>query len=144
MPELADEVYLEIKRLCALGDDHAQMQNYGRALESYQAAWELLPAPKYNWEAAAWILGAIGDTCFLAGDYKSACENISHAMLCPAAVGNPFLHLRLGQCLMELSELDRAADELMRAYMGSGPAIFEGEDPKYISFLKTRADAIEG
>lgn len=59
------------------------------------------------------------------------------AMQCPAAIGNPFLHLRLGQCQFELGNLDRAADELARAYMGAGADIFEGAD-KYFAFLKTR------
>ena len=34
-------------------------------------------------------------------------------MTCPDAIGNPFLHLRLGQALYERGETDRAADVLM-------------------------------
>jgi hypothetical protein len=56
----------------------------------------------------------------------------------PDALGNPFLHLRLGQCRFELGDLDRAADELARAYMADGEDVFDGEDPKYLAFLKTR------
>jgi hypothetical protein len=37
-----------------------------------------------------------------------------------------------------LGNLGRAADELTRAYMGEGAKIFEGEDPKYFEFLKTK------
>ena len=59
------------------------------------------------------------------------------AVHCPDAIGNPFLHLRLGQCQFELDSLDRAADELARAYLGAGSDIFEGAD-KYFAFLKTR------
>lgn len=65
-------------------------------------------------------------------------ETLSFAMRCPDAMGNPFLHLRLGQCQFELAALDRAADELARAYMGGGPELFSQEDPKYLAFLKTR------
>jgi hypothetical protein len=64
-------------------------------------------------------------------------------MACPGALGNPFLHLRFGQCQFELGELDRAADELMRAYMAAGAEIFKDQDPKYIAFLKSRAKDIE-
>jgi hypothetical protein len=53
------------------------------------------------------------------------------------AIGNPFLHLRLGQCQFELGNFDRAADELTRAHVGAGAEIFEGAD-KYFTFLKTR------
>ena len=61
----------------------------------------------------------------------------------PNAIGNPFLHLRLGQCQFELGNLDRAADELMRAYMAGGPELFEDEDARYLRFLATRAEGIE-
>lgn len=60
-------------------------------------------------------------------------------MTCPDALGNPFLHLRLGQAQLNLGNEDRAADELMRAYMGGGPEVFEIEDGRYLAFLKTRA-----
>ena len=65
------------------------------------------------------------------------------AMHCPEAIGNPFLHLRLGQCQFELGSLDRAADELARAYMGAGEEIFEAAD-KYFEFLKTRLEPPPG
>ena len=60
-------------------------------------------------------------------------------MHCPDAIGNPFLHFRLGQVLYDDAQLDAAADELMRAYMGAGPEVFASEDPKYLQFLQTRA-----
>jgi len=143
MAELPDETDTEVQRLCALGDDAAAADRYSEALKSYWGAWDLLPEPKTDWVAATWILAAIGDTNFLSGDYVAGRDNLASAMHCPDAIGNPFLHLRLGQCQFELQELDRAADELMRAYMGAGPEIFREQDPKYIRFLKTRAEGIE-
>jgi hypothetical protein len=65
-------------------------------------------------------------------------ESLSLAMHCPDAIGNPFLHLRLGQCQYELGNLDQAADELARAYMGGGEEIFEEDEREYFTFLKTR------
>lgn len=59
-------------------------------------------------------------------------------MHCPGAIGNPFVHLRLGQAQFELGDMTRAADELARAYMGAGDEIFEEQDPKYLAFLKTK------
>ena len=72
---------------------------------------------------------------FSCGNYVEASRSLSNAMHCPGALGNPFLHLRLGQCRYELGEEARAADELMRAYMGTGVDIFAHEDPKYLAFL---------
>lgn len=137
MPELDDPTHERIQALCAEGDALAKKEDYPAALKKYWAAWDLLPQPQTDWEAATWILAAIGDANFLGGDFVAGRDNLTMAMHCPDAVGNPFLHLRLGQCQFELGNLDRAADELARAYMGGGAEIFD-EDEKYFAFLKTR------
>lgn len=98
----------------------------------------MLPDPKEQWPAALWILAAIGDANFLSGDFKAGRDNLSTAMRCPGGIGNPFVHLRLGECQFEIGNHDRAADELTRALMGGGEEIFDGEDPKYLAFLKGR------
>jgi hypothetical protein len=69
MPDLSDSLHAEIERLCAVGDELAKRQEFTQALQSYWAAWDLLPDPKVQWEAATWILGAVGDANFLSGDY---------------------------------------------------------------------------
>lgn len=137
--ELDDAIHDEIKRFCAAGDQLANQKKYEEAVGEYNKAWELVPEPKSEWDASTWILAAVGDACFLSGYFASALEALEYAMHCPNAIGNPFLHLRLGQVLFEKGQLDRAADELMRAYMGAGDEIFLQEDPKYIDFLRTRA-----
>ena len=143
MPELSDSLHAEIERLCAAGDELAKRQEFTQALQSYWAAWDLLPDPKVQWEAATWILAAVGDANFLGGDYVAGRDNLGHAMHCPDAIGNPFLHLRLGQCQFELGALDRAADELIRAYAVAGPDIFKNEDAKYLKFLQSRAKDVK-
>jgi tetratricopeptide (TPR) repeat protein len=136
MPELSHQVYERIQAICKKGDALAEKGQYPGALQQYWTAWSLLSEPQTDWEAATWILAAIGDANFLSGDYDAGKDNLSLAMQCPDAIGNPFLHLRLGQCQYELGNLDQAADELARAYMGAGSDIFEGAD-KYFAFLKT-------
>lgn len=143
MAELPDRIHEEIKRLCAAGDQHSKRQAYPEALASYWAAWDLLPEPKIDWEAATWILVAVGDANYLGGDYVAGRDNLSNAMRCPDAIGNPFIHFRLGQCLFEVGDLDRAADELMRAYMGAGRKIFDEHDSKYAQFLASRAEGTD-
>lgn len=138
MTELPEETANEILRLSAEGDDLAEAEEYPQALEKYWEAWDLLPEPKTGWEAATWLLAAIGDANFLNGDFEAGRDNFTNSMHCPNAIGNPFLHLRLGQCQFELGNLDRAADEFARAYMGASDEIFETEDPKYLSFLKSK------
>ena len=139
---LPESIHEEIKCLCADGDEQAARHAYKDALTSYWAAWDLLPEPKTEWEAATWILVAIGDANYLSGDYTAGRDNLSNAMRCLGAIGNPFIHFRLGQCQFELGNMERAADELMRAYMGAGRDIFDPHDPKYFKFLASRAKGI--
>ncbi|MBJ2172773.1 hypothetical protein JBL43_00895 [Aureibaculum sp. A20] len=142
MPELEDKTYLEIQDLSAKGDRLAEEGNFSSALENYWKAFDLVPEPKTDWDTTTWILTAIGDSNFLGNDFQAGVDNLSNAMHCPDAIGNPFIHLRLGQCQLEIGNLDRATDELTRAYALEGEAFFSKEAPKYIEFLKTRIDTI--
>lgn len=137
--ELDAKVYEDIKVYCAAGDDLAKEKRYKEAVAEYNKAWKLVPEPKYDWTASTWILTAIADAAFLGGYKKSARDALEYVMSCPNAIGNPFIHLRFGQVLHDAGELDGAANELMRAYMGAGEEIFATEDPKYLDFLRTRA-----
>lgn len=143
MTELDTHLHTRISRFCEIGDTLAEEGKYGDAIASYQYAWNLLPDPKENWEAATWILVAIGDAHFLNSNYPAARKTLEHAMQCPEAIGNPFIHLRLGQAQFELGDKEAAADELMRAYRGAGAEIFAEEAPKYLEYLATVADDIK-
>ena len=142
--ELPQNIYQRVQELCQEGDALAGEEDYATALEKYWEAWDLLPEPATDWQAATWLLGAIGDANFHNEDYTAGRDNLSLAMHCPEGIGNPFLHLRLGQCQFELDQLEPAADELTRAYMGAGEEIFADEDPKYFAFLKTRLKPPQG
>lgn len=125
----------EIDRLCAQGDAHADQQRYPDALALYWMAWDLLPEPKIDCEAATWILAAVGDANFLGRDYVAGCDNLSTVMHCPGGMQIAFLHMRLGQCQYELGDHARAAVELRLAYDAGGPDLFTCEDPKYLECL---------
>jgi hypothetical protein len=103
MAELSDDVHERIQALCKKGDSLADRGRYPAALEQYWAAWDLLPEPKTEWQAATWILAAVGDANFLGENYAAGRDNLTMAMHCPEAIGNPFLHLRLGQCHYKLA-----------------------------------------
>jgi hypothetical protein len=113
MAELDAALYERIQFLCANGDAFAESAEYSKALDQYWSAWELLPEPRTDWDAATWILSAIGDANFLSRDFVAGRDNLSVAMRCPNAIGNLFLHPRLGQCEFELGNSDRAAAELI-------------------------------
>jgi len=138
MAELDDAIHEKIKTLCADGDELAENEDYVEAERAYLAAWDLLPEPQHDWEAATWILAALGDSQYLRGDFDAATETLQAAMHCPGAIGNPFLHMRLGECQFERGNLTRAEDELARAFLLEGSAIFDDEDPKYLTFVKSK------
>jgi tetratricopeptide (TPR) repeat protein len=138
MAELDSVLHAKLRDLCAEGDRLADEGKYDQAIAAYSQAWKLIPEPATDWHASTWILAAIGDASFRGGYYTSAMQAFEYAMRCPDAIGNPFLHLRLGQCYLEKGVPDSAADQLTRAYMAEGKQIFESEDEKYFEFLKTR------
>lgn len=137
--ELEPPLYDAIAECCARGDKLVDAGEFDEAITEYEKAWKLVPEPKNEWSASTWILTAIADASFLGGYKITAREALEYALTCPDALGNPFIHLRYGQVLLDAGEADAAAEELTRAYMGAGEEIFASEDPRYLSFLKSRA-----
>jgi tetratricopeptide (TPR) repeat protein len=135
--ELPTDVYERIATLSEQGNQLDDQGEFLKAIETFCDALDLVPEPKADWEASTWLLAAIGDCNFRLGAYEQAARALDGAMHCPGAIGNPFIHLRLGQCRFELGDMSRAADELTRAYAIEGRDIFAEEDAKYFAFLKT-------
>jgi tetratricopeptide (TPR) repeat protein len=138
MQELSPQIYRQVQDLCRKGDQLCEEENFEDALEQFDAAWALLPEPRNEWEVSHWILTAMADAEFLSGDYENGRESVLAALQCPGGGENPFLNLRLGQCELELGELEAAAPELIKAYRTGGQGLFEDEDPKYLEFVKRR------
>ncbi|UOD33355.1 hypothetical protein INH39_12460 [Massilia violaceinigra] len=136
--QLPDAVYAEVTALSTSGDVLVKQGKSREGVQAYVKALGLLPEPVTQWEAATWLLVVIGDANFKAKFYEQALAALQDAMLCPGALGNPFIHLRLGQVNFELGNMSKAADELARAYLQEGKAIFKEDDPKYLAFIKSR------
>jgi len=136
MAEIPDDVYERLEALCAGGDELAQAGAHQAALSLFLEALRLIPEPMLDDEATTWVCAALGDTYFHLGDDERARAALLDAVQAPAGLGNPFIHLRLGQCQFELGNTRRAGDELARAYMGAGEELFADEDAKYLRFLK--------
>ena len=135
--ELPDETYTGVQKLCAAGDAAAGRGDFDEAIGLYKRALKLLPTPVTKWDAATWIYTAIGDAYFASKNLPAALDAFDDAMRSPNAIGNPFLHLRRGQVLFDMGRKQSAGDELARAYMAEGDQIFESEDPKYLTFLRS-------
>ncbi|MFZ6776522.1 hypothetical protein ACO0LD_06780 [Undibacterium sp. Ji83W] len=136
--QLPDGIYTQIVELCKSGDALVKESEYLFAKEKYVSALRLVPEKHQDWEAATWIYVAIGDVNLKLDDKEKALKCFINAVQCPKGLGNPYIHLRLGQLYFEQNYFEKAADELTRAYMGAGIEIFMEDDPKYLEFLETK------
>lgn len=134
--ELKEELYEKIIEWSEDGDAMLEEEDFDGAIEKYQAALELLPEPKYDWEAGTWLYAALGDANYLSSRYSEAEGYLQEALKCPDGLGNPFILLRLGECYYELNNMEKAKEYLLQAYMCEGEDIFEDEEEKYFDAVK--------
>ena len=140
--ELPDGLYARLTALTERGNRESEAGRFREAMAVFSQALALIPEPQEDWEATTWVLTALGDCAFQLADFAAAHGYLTRAVQAPGGLGNPFIHLRLGQAQLELGNEARAKDELARAYMGGGPEIFEDEAPKYLAFLRRFMDGI--
>nr|PMH63183.1 hypothetical protein BCU62_18460 [Enterovibrio norvegicus] len=140
MLQLPDEISCEVTQFCSLGDELVSTGKLDQAKEAYLKAFDALPENKNNWEAATWIYVAIGDINFKNSDFDRCFKCFYNAVQCPKGLGNPFIHLRLGQMYFEMGDFEKSLDELTRAYMGAGLDILLEDDHKYLSFLENKIE----
>ncbi|MDH5653070.1 MAG: tetratricopeptide repeat protein [Gammaproteobacteria bacterium] len=134
--ELDDEIYEKVKKLSKKGDDLFDGDRIEDAINEYNKALKLIPEPVYDWEASTWLFTAIGDAYWELADLNNAYDAFYEALRSPGGIGNPFIHLRVGQIDFEMGNVTKARDELIRAYMGAGKDIFKHENPKYFSVIE--------
>ena len=132
MSELDKATREQIKRLCAEGYTLYDAGDFKQALRRFYQAWMLLPKPQTDHEAGGWVLTAIGDAYFRSQQYEQGKEALGSALHCEGMIDNPFIHLRLGQCLLELGHKGKASTHLHLAYERGGRKMFQKEAPKYL------------
>ena len=54
--------------------------------------------------------------------------------------GNPFVHYRLGQCLVNTGDERKGLESLLKAYMLDGEDIFNADEPDGLMYLKKLRD----
>lgn len=124
------------ERLFARGEEMADANIAGAALNCFRAAWQVLPEPREAQRPAVRIQAAIADECFFLGDWAGCRDAVQHAFRCGADPANPFLRLRLGQALFELGEAVEAENWLVPAFLAEGPSLFADDDPRYLASFR--------
>jgi|TARA_B110000908_G_C10261475_1_gene459574 tetratricopeptide (TPR) repeat protein len=125
---------MKAREICQQGYLLFDNGNFKSAIRQFYSAWTLLPKPQTQWEEAGWILTALGDAYFNKGDFDNGREALRSALHCPKASGNPFIHLRLGQCLFELGELGLARTHFQKVKDRGGAELLAKEHHKYKEF----------
>lgn len=133
--ELDDATFNKIDALADTGEQLLDAGKFAEAAEKFQEAFRLVPEPFQDWEISIWLLTALGESYFLADEWKKSHEIFSKALECPDASDSPPILLRLGQCLYEMDDKEQGAELMLRAYESEGEEIFEDEDEKYLDYL---------
>lgn len=137
---LPDALYAELTALSAKGDDLLEDGRPDAAIEVWQQALALLPEPRRQWQASLWLNASIGDAERAKGDVEAALAAFEEAAASGAIEGqsNPFVHLGLGSCLIDLGRDEEATEPLLRAYMMEGEEIFAESDRRYLAHLRAK------
>ena len=68
-----------VGRLCREAREHRKVGDRSMALTAYLEAWDLLPEPKWSWDASTLILSSVGDLLRASGDLADALEILLRA-----------------------------------------------------------------
>ena len=134
--ELKQAIHDEICKFCDRGDQLADEEKFSEAIQEYKKARKLIPTPKSDWEAETWVATALGDARYFLQEYDEASKDFYDAIEGPGGEENPFINLRLGQCLYEIGDFESSQMHLLMAYRINGSSIFEDEPEKYFSAIE--------
>lgn len=126
----------QIETLSEQGNDLMESEDWRGALKCWQQALDLVPEPRTAWPPSEWLYGSIADAYWTGRQYEEALEAAQLGLQSGEGRGNAFIWLRAGQAQFELGDRPAALESLTGAFMLGGHEIFEGEDSKYLAFLK--------
>lgn len=122
-----------IRSLCQDGYGVYDQYEFREALRLFYQAWLLIPKPQSQFEEAGWVLSAIGDCYFRLELFDQAIESLESALHCPKVCGNPFVHLRLAQCYLDVGVKDLAQEHMCLAQQSNNAEILDGLAPRYLA-----------
>lgn len=147
-----------VRALRAEGDAHMAAGRHADADTSYTAAWSRLcnsaaACDEYGDEEAFWLAASGMDALFRSGGLEAAydaCVVIQQAFPHLAA-GNPFWHLRAGQCSLAVHGEEAAREPLGMCLANLGQALllggidlFSGEEPRYLALALAHVPPPDG
>lgn len=130
------ELFLTVKDISKKAKHLTLKGKFKTSIEEYKKGVALLGEPVMESKYAVMLFSGIGEAYFLQKKWEEALEYYGYAVKSKGGLGEPLIHLRLGQLRYELGDMEKAKDELIRAYMGAGDIIFEAEYPKYFNLIR--------
>ena len=138
--ELDYLLYNQILEYSSKGEKYFDQQQFDKAISEYEKALALVPSPQSDWDASTWLNTALGDSYFLNKEYEPALNYFYNAFSGPNAIDNPFINMRIGQCLFELNNLEKSEDYFLKAFMLDGEKVFRADGKKYLNYMKKKYD----
>ncbi len=149
--KLQKPVYENVLELMEKGNTLLDNDEDEKALEAFERALAWIPAHQEEYEITHELIAAIGDVHWFAEDFDEALVSFEEAQSIFGGIHGhyqPFLLLRIGQCLYGIAERDsddearkRAHELLSRALEVLGEEIFEDEDEVFLAFARSEISA---
>lgn len=134
--ELEGEICSKLEELCDKADKYIQICEFDKAIAKYEEALDLFPKDIEEYRESTMVYTAMGDACFLACEYKEAKKYFYNALDCPNGIANPYILFRLGECLYECNEREKAKEYFIKTYMLDGINLFNISHDKYFDTIK--------
>lgn len=141
--DLDEAIARQLDAKVQAGNEHLDAGDAEAALASFQAGLDLLPEPKNDWVASAWLFASVANIHFEAGRWQEARDNFSAAKQSSSGLSNPFISLRLGQAEYELGNMAEAAHHLLYAQMRGPKGLLDDQDPKYRDLVERATAELE-
>lgn len=133
---MSKKIDAQVAEIARKAKDYSFEGNFQATIEEYNKALDLIGENIKRSKHAVMLYSGIGEAYFLQNKWEDALEFYGNAVMSDGGLGEPLIHLRLGQLRYELGQKEKAKDELMRAYMGGGMDYFQGENPKYFGLIR--------
>lgn len=110
--------------------------DYQHAEGHYLKAWDLFPEPKYEWDSSQITIYRIADFYLEWKKFEQARHWAERVFKTNPLPGDGTPYVVLGKVYFESDEKELALENFKKAFSLAGKRAFEGEEKKYLDFLK--------
>lgn len=133
--------YIEIpdaiqEKLTSIDDITVSSQDVAAKVDALYDMYSSLTDEQKQGREGRYFIIRIGEVCYAEKMIDDALDNFNFAMKFSDTLGNPYLHMRLGQLQYCLGNQERQIDELSRALIMGGEAVFNNESPLFLQMVK--------